>query len=106
MILSIAWLSNSLAVMPLDSATAMSLASFCGSSGKVIVILSFFFLGDTVHNVPQKLSISQSTRRQATRSKECHGTGSGQTTGDGRALISARVAQQDSTPATDSCDQC
>src|SRR5271157_6528998 len=64
MILSIAWLSNSLVVMPFDSATAMSLASFCGSSGKVIVIPSFFFLGDTVHNVPQKLSISQSTRLQ------------------------------------------
>ena len=56
MILSIAWLNNSLAVIPFDSATAMSLASFCGSSGKVIVIPSFFclLLGASVHNVPQK----------------------------------------------------
>ena len=46
-----------------DSATAMSLASFCGSSGKVIVIPSFFFLSDTVYKVPQKLSILQ-TRHQ------------------------------------------
>src|ERR1019366_6175944 len=89
MILSIAWLTSSLAVMPFDSATAMSLASFGGSSGKVIVISSFFFLGDTIHDVRQKRSISQSTRRQATRSTEGHGTRSEQTTGDGRALISA-----------------
>jgi hypothetical protein len=75
--------------MPFDSATAMSLASFCGSSGKVIVMPSFFFLGDTAHNVPQKLSISQSIRRQATRSNECYGPGSGQTTGDGRAVLGA-----------------
>ena len=66
MILLIAWLSNSLAVMPFGSATAMSLASFFGFSGKVIVIASFFFLCDTFHNVPHKLCISRSTRRQAT----------------------------------------
>jgi hypothetical protein len=34
-------------------------------------------------------------------SKECHGTRSAQTKGDGHALIPARVAQQDSA-ATDS----
>ena len=36
-----------------DSATAMSLASFCGSSGKVSVIRSFFFPSNPPNNVHQ-----------------------------------------------------
>jgi hypothetical protein len=53
MILSIAWRINSLAVMPIDSATALSLTSFCDSSGKVIVIWRFFFPGNASNGVYQ-----------------------------------------------------